>query len=188
MILGYWLCALRSRLQNGGAARWKSRRRTLPKWLSFVKPRFLSLLTTRSASFGRRMRRARLIRMRPVPAWYGEVLEQRVLLSATITVVGGTTLNYNTQSPAGVIDAGLTLSDTSGNVAGGTVAITGNFAGTQDVLSFTNTANITGSYNTSTGVLSLSGTDTLAHYQTALRSVKYQDTGSNPSTMLRTVG
>ena len=39
----------------------------------------------------------------------------------------------------------------------------------------------------STGVLTLSGNDTLANYQTALRSVTYQDTSSSPSTVTRAI-
>ena len=67
------------------------------------------------------------------------------------------------------------------------MTITGNFAGAQDVLSFTNTSNITGSYNASDGVLTLTGTTTVANYQAALQSVEYQDTSLDPSTTLRTV-
>jgi protocadherin Fat 4 len=68
-----------------------------------------------------------------------------------------------------------------------TVQITGNFAAGQDVLGFTNTANITGSYNASTGVLTLTGTDTLAAYTAALRTVTYSNTSDSPSTLTRTV-
>src|SRR5438067_187740 len=56
----------------------------------------------------------------------------------------------------------------------------------EDVLSFTDTATITGSWDSTTGVLTLSGTDTLAHYQAALRSVKYSNTSDNPSSATRT--
>ena len=40
----------------------------------------------------------------------------------------------------------------------------GNFAAGQDVLAFANTAHITISYNAATGVLTLSGSDTIAAY------------------------
>jgi VCBS repeat-containing protein len=68
-----------------------------------------------------------------------------------------------------------------------TVQITGNFAAGQDVLGFTNTANITGVYNGSTGILTLSGTDTLAAYTAALRTVTYSNTSDSPSTLTRTI-
>ena len=56
-----------------------------------------------------------------------------------------------------------------------------------DVLSFTNTANITGTWTSSTGTLALSGSDTVANYQAALRSVGYSNSSDNPSTATRTV-
>src|SRR5439155_1153480 len=37
------------------------------------------------------------------------------------------------------------------------------------------------------GTLTLNGVDTLANYQTALRSIMYRDTSNNPSTLIRTV-
>ncbi|HEX6283779.1 MAG TPA: Calx-beta domain-containing protein, partial [Pyrinomonadaceae bacterium] len=65
--------------------------------------------------------------------------------------------------------------------------ITGNYVNGQDVLSFVNTATITGVFNAATGTLTLTGTDTVVNYQTALRSVRYNNTSENPSTALRTV-
>ena len=67
------------------------------------------------------------------------------------------------------------------------IQITSNYASGQDVLAFANTANITGSWDAGTGALTLTGTDTLANYQAALRSVTYQNTSENPSTATRTV-
>ena len=55
------------------------------------------------------------------------------------------------------------------------------------MLGFANTANITGNWNAATGILTLSGSDTLADYQAALRAVTYQDTSANPNTATRTV-
>ena len=72
-------------------------------------------------------------------------------------------------------------------MTGATVAITGNFASGQDVLAFTNQLGITGNYNSGTGVLTLTGTTTVANYQTALRSVTYENSSNDPSTATRTV-
>ncbi len=53
------------------------------------------------------------------------------------------------------------------------MSITSGFL-TGDTLAATTTGtSITASYNASTGVLSLSGSDTLAHYQQVLDSVSY---------------
>src|SRR5690606_1791538 len=46
---------------------------------------------------------------------------------------------------------------------------------------------ITGSYNAATGVLTLSGTATLAEYEAALRSVTFQNTSSGPIVAPRTI-
>ena len=55
----------------------------------------------------------------------------------------------------------------------------GFFAG--DTLNFTNQNGITGSYNGSTGVLTLTGSASLANYQTALRSITFSSTSDNPT-------
>ena len=103
-------------------------------------------------------------------------------------VTAGGTLTFTEGDPATVIDNSITITDNdSPNLAGATVAITGNYASGQDVLGFTNTANITGTFNSGTGVLTLTGSDTVANYQAALRSVTYNNTSGSPSTLQRTV-
>src|SRR6202000_1552325 len=82
----------------------------------------------------------------------------------------------------------LTVTDVdSANLTTATVQISVNYVNGEDVLAFTNTASITGSFNAATGTMTLTGTDTVAHYQTALESVTYTDTSENPSTAARTV-
>ena len=100
----------------------------------------------------------------------------------------GGTLNYTENDAATAISAALTLTDAdSPTITGATASITGGFQTGQDVLSFVNTVNITGSYNAGTGVLTLSGSDTVANYRTALRSVRYANSSEAPSTAARTV-
>ncbi|MET3334912.1 VCBS domain-containing protein [Bradyrhizobium ottawaense] len=116
----------------------------------------------------------------------------------TVTVTGsndapvlnanGGSLSYAEGQAATAIDTALILSDVdSTNLTGATVAITGNFASGQDVLGFTNQNGITGSYNASTGVLTLTGSSSVANYQAALRSVTYLNSGDNPSGATRTI-
>ncbi|HEY0108181.1 MAG TPA: Ig-like domain-containing protein, partial [Fibrella sp.] len=100
----------------------------------------------------------------------------------------GAALNYTENDAASVIDNTITVSDIdNANLASATVQLTGNYVNGEDVLSFTNTATITGNFSASTGTLTLIGADTLANYQTALRSVKYNNTFENPSILARTV-
>src|SRR5688572_20920245 len=72
-------------------------------------------------------------------------------------------------------------------LASATVQITDNYASAEDVLKFVNTPSITHNFNPANGMLTLSGVDTLANYQAALRSVTYENTSQNPSTLIRTV-
>ena len=76
----------------------------------------------------------------------------------------------------------------SNNWTGATIQITINYHSDQDVLGFVDTANIHGSWNATTGTLTLSGTDTVSNYRTALHNVTYHNTSSTPNTsVLRTV-
>ena len=105
-----------------------------------------------------------------------------------LAAIEGAALAYLENQAATAITATLTVSDVdSANLAGATVSITANYGNGQDVLAFTNQFNITGSFSTAGGVLTLNGADTLAHYQTALRAVTYQNTSDNPGTLARTV-
>lgn len=67
------------------------------------------------------------------------------------------------------------------------IQITGNYRMGQDVLSFIDTPTIKGTWTPATGKLVLQGTDTVANYQAALRSVTYSNLASQPSTVTRTV-
>jgi gliding motility-associated-like protein len=87
------------------------------------------------------------------------------------------------------VSSTITASDwDNANVAGAVIKITGNYINGEDVLSFSNTGSISGTWVAATATLTLSGTDTYANYQSALRSVKYQNINTdNPSTATRTV-
>ncbi len=103
-----------------------------------------------------------------------------------VTTTAGN-LAYTENDPATAIDTGLTVTDgDSPNLTGAVVAITAGFVSAQDTLAFTNQLGITGNYNSGTGVLTLTGTTTVANYQTALRTVTYQNSSDNP-TASRTV-
>ncbi|MDZ8086445.1 MAG: cadherin-like domain-containing protein, partial [Nostoc sp. DedQUE12b] len=106
---------------------------------------------------------------------------------APIATATNSALVY-TENATTVIDSGITVSDLdSDNLASATVRITSGFVSAEDILAFTNQNGITGSYNSSTGVLTLTGSSTVANYQTALRSVTYTNSSDNPTTTPRTV-
>ncbi|NJR38003.1 MAG: hypothetical protein HC781_03070 [Leptolyngbyaceae cyanobacterium CSU_1_4] len=99
----------------------------------------------------------------------------------------GTPLNYNENSGAVPIDPSITLTDPdSVNLTGATITLTG-FVPGQDVLTFLNQPPIAGTFDPVTGVLTLTGTATVAQYQAALQSVTYTNTSTNPATTPRQI-
>ncbi|OAI00842.1 DUF4347 domain-containing protein [Methylomonas methanica] len=96
-------------------------------------------------------------------------------------LTAGAALAYTENGSAAAIDTTMTVSDTDdANMAGATVTISSGFT-SGDALGFTNQNGITGSYNSGTGVLTLTGTATKSQYETALRSVTYSSTSDNPT-------
>jgi len=96
-------------------------------------------------------------------------------------------LRYIEGSGQVAITSTIEVFDDLNSINSATVQITGNYQNAEDVLAFTNTANITGAWNALTGILTLTGADTKAAYQAALRSVTYENTSVTPSNLTRTV-
>ncbi len=97
-------------------------------------------------------------------------------------------LSYTENQSPLALTGQLTVEDEDDtHLESATIQITGNFQSGEDVLAFTNTATITGSWNSTTGTLSLSGSATVAEYQAALRSVTYENTSDDPDPSTRTV-
>ncbi|ROZ78383.1 hypothetical protein EEB15_08095, partial [Ramlibacter sp. WS9] len=103
------------------------------------------------------------------------------------TVIATASMAYAENAAAVAVSPSLSIFDDNANLFGAKVTISGGFQAGQDVLSFTSQFGITGSFNAGTGVLTLSGTATLAQYQTVLRSVKYLNSSDAPVTGNRTV-
>ena len=107
-------------------------------------------------------------------------------------VTAGGAVSYTEQGAAMTLDSGLTVTDIDNTtLSSATVSIAADFlAG--DVLSATTTGtSVTQSYNATTGVLTLTGSDTLAHYQNVLNSVTFSsvaDARSNGADPSRTIG
>ena len=100
-----------------------------------------------------------------------------------------TSLAYDAGTPPVQVTASITVSSPDATtLASATVSITSGLAASEDKLSFTSQNGITGSYNSAAGVLTLTGTASLATYQAALRSVTYSDSnGKTASTGSRTI-
>jgi len=114
-----------------------------------------------------------------------------VTVSATdqtpVATGGGTTVTYTDQGNGGspvLLDPDVRLSDRGdGTLTTATVSISNGFDSSQDVLSFTSSAatgSITGSYNATTGVLTLSsngGAAMLAQWEAAFQAVSFSESG-----------
>ncbi|MCK9622770.1 MAG: DUF4347 domain-containing protein, partial [Methylobacter sp.] len=96
-------------------------------------------------------------------------------------LTAGASLSYTENGSAAAIDATITVTDVDDTqITGATVTLSSGFT-SGDTLGFTNQNGITGSYNSGTGVLTLSGTASKANYQTALRSVTYSSSSDTPT-------
>ncbi len=88
-----------------------------------------------------------------------------------------------------IVDTDVLITDSDDTeLTSATVTLTN--PDTDDVLVFSGTppAGITASaYNAGTGILTLTGTASLAAYQTALRQITFDNTGTNPSTDTRII-
>jgi hypothetical protein len=104
----------------------------------------------------------------------------------------GADYRVNFQSGLGAVrvaDTDAALTDpNSGNLQGLTVTITNLLDTGAEVLGFsTGGTAITGSYSAATGVLTFTGTDTVARYQQVLRTITYNNTAASPSTTVRQI-
>jgi VCBS repeat-containing protein len=105
--------------------------------------------------------------------------------TVTVTITGATDapvvsniepapLSYQAFTPAAAVTGALTVSDDDDQViTGATVSIAAGFQTADDLLAFTARSGITGTYAASAGVLTLTGTASLADYQAVLRSVTF---------------
>ncbi|MGC2855267.1 tandem-95 repeat protein [Novispirillum sp. DQ9] len=107
----------------------------------------------------------------------------------TVAIGNPAVPTYTENGAAVAIAPRLTVADADGDqITGARVVIQGSFAAGQDRLTAAPPAGIAWSYNASTGVLTFSGTASLADYQAALRSVAYQNTSEAPTGTARTIG
>lgn len=105
-----------------------------------------------------------------------------------LRAIEGSTITYNSGSPATTITSTVTVSDGDDtNIESASIQISANFATTEDILAFSDQNGITGSYSSATGILTLTGTSSLANYQTALRSITYRNISAAPSELTRTI-
>jgi VCBS repeat-containing protein len=106
---------------------------------------------------------------------------------APVLAAGGVSATFTEDGPPVAVDPGVTATDVDDtNLASATVTITNLLdAGAETLAATTAGTAITASYVAPT--LTLTGTDTVAHYQQVLRTVAYANSSQNPSTAARSV-
>ena len=109
-------------------------------------------------------------------------------------LAGNSTVIFTVGRPGIPVNSVITVTDVDSlTLASATVQLSSNYVAGQDYLGFvpnTQTGNIVGTFNSTTGTLTLTSmfsTATLAQFQAALRAVSYTNTSSTPSTLPRTV-
>jgi hypothetical protein len=99
----------------------------------------------------------------------------------SVVTTDPTTLTYTGVSAIDV-DQTLTITDVDDSVlVSAEVQLSNGFIEGEDTLVFVDQLGITGAFNGTTGILTLTGSATLADYETALRSVQYDNVNSSPT-------
>ncbi|MBH8554919.1 cadherin-like domain-containing protein [Nostocaceae cyanobacterium CENA357] len=85
-------------------------------------------------------------------------------------------------TPVSIVNSDFSLSDNSTTLVGATITITNLLDGAAESLDATAISNITATYNPTTGILTLGGTDTVANYRQVLASIIYSNTANTVNT------
>ncbi len=107
-------------------------------------------------------------------------------LSNSPTIMVGGLVSFTAGGGPIVVAPQLTLGDPTDGIREVRVAITPLESG--DLLAFTATAGLTGTYNAATGILALTGNGTTAQWQSLLRTVTYNSTNPAPQQFTRQLG
>ena len=108
---------------------------------------------------------------------------------APIITGSGGIFAYTENDIPKIVDSGIIISDpdSAATLSSATVQITG-YIQNEDMLNWDDTyPSINSNFNPSTGKLTLTGIDSIANYQSALRSVTYYNLLNNPTTGVRTI-
>ena len=98
-------------------------------------------------------------------------------------------LDYYEGDGRKLVDQTISIADEDNvNLASASISISSEYVKAEDQLVFENQNGITGSWNNDSGVLTLTGNASVGDYQSALRSIRYENTNEdNPSSSARTI-
>ena len=90
-------------------------------------------------------------------------------------------VTYTEDSSGVLISNHLTIEDNDNDtIFSASISISENYQEDQDILSFNNTTMISHSWDNDSGVLVLTGTDSVANYETAIQSIRYKNLSDQP--------
>lgn len=112
---------------------------------------------------------------------------ETTVVNAAPVISGLSVLSYHTGDPAVAIAPAAVIEDVdSATMSGAVIQFTSGYLNGVDLLAFTDTATLSGTWDAASGILTLSGTDTVAAYQDALRHITYQTDDGSANAGLRT--
>ena len=112
-----------------------------------------------------------------------------VILNEPPVLTGsGTILDYTENDGPVPIDINILIADIDDTeIDGAMVTLFQNYTPAEDLIVFSDQSGITGSFDSGTAILTLSGTATLAEYSAALASITYENSSEDPDTSPRQV-
>ena len=127
----------------------------------------------------------------------GSANSATVLRQVTVTPVDDTPLlsdiepiplEYSENAPAVLVTGTIKVTDADDiNIESAVVSISSNYQNGEDLLSFINNSGISGSWNSNSGIMILTGRSSIVNYQAALRSITYSNKSDNPHLIPRIV-
>lgn len=105
-----------------------------------------------------------------------------------VTTIEAAAIDFRENDPATQITGTLSLSDwDDSQIESAEIQIAVGYASDQDRLTFVDSGSIVGVWDVATGTLRLSGSDTVANYELAIRSIRYENSSEDPSEATRTL-
>ena len=98
---------------------------------------------------------------------------------APVVTTSGGNNSFTEEGAAIIVDNSITIADVDNSTLTGATVTISNVVAAEDELNFTDQNSITGDYDSSTGILTLSGTTSIANYELALQSIQYNNTNTS---------
>ncbi|WP_197452459.1 DUF4347 domain-containing protein [Rosistilla carotiformis] len=105
-----------------------------------------------------------------------------------VTSVESANITFRENDPATQLSNTLAITDADNTtIESAVIHFSIGYASDQDRLVFVDSGAIRGDWDAATGTLTLTGSETLANYETALRSIRYENTHDDPTASARTI-